>query len=169
MEQNKISYLNILDNFPNPIWRAGIDTKCNFFNQAWLEFTGRTIEEEMGDGWTKGIHEEDLNQCVKIYLDSFEKRKPFQMEYRIKHKDGTYHWLLDCGTPFYDEYGNLLGYIGSCYDISEIKKYHEKIIQDNVELAQFNKIAVDRELKMIEMKMEVNTLLKKLGEKPKYC
>ncbi|MEI8232505.1 MAG: PAS domain-containing protein [bacterium] len=112
-------YLRIIDQFPNPIWRAGLDTKCDYFNKAWLEFTGRKIEQEMGNGWVEGVHKDDLDACVKTYLDSFKAHKLFSMKYRLKHNDGTYHWLLDCGAPFFDGDKNFLGYIGSCYEINE--------------------------------------------------
>jgi len=112
-------YLRIIDQFPNPIWRAGLDTKCDFFNKAWLEFTGRKMEQEVGDGWVEGVHKDDLDACVKTYLDSFKVHKPFSMKYRLKHNDGTYHWLLDSGAPFFDDDDKFLGYIGSCYDIND--------------------------------------------------
>jgi PAS domain S-box-containing protein len=136
---------------PNPIWRAGIDAKCNFFNKSWLEFTGRTIEQEMGDGWAEGVYKEDFDACLKTYLDAFEKKQPFQMEYRLKHNDGTYHWILDCGSPFFDDNGVFLGYIGSCYDIDKAKKHAS-------EIENMNKMMVDRELQMIELKKQIESL-----------
>jgi PAS domain S-box-containing protein len=149
-------YIRILDQFPNPIWRAGLDAKCDYFNKAWLNFTGRKIEQEMGDGWTEGVHPDDINSCVKIYLDSFEARKPFKMEYRLKHKDGNYHWLLDSGNPFFDENNNFLGYIGSCYDINETKKHIK-------EIEKMNNYMTGRELKMTEMKKIISDLENKRG------
>ena len=138
-------YLRIIDQMPNPIWRSGIDAKCNFFNKAWLEFTGRTTEQEMGDGWAEGVHKEDFDQCLKIYLGAFNKKEEFQMEYRLKHSDGTYHYILDCGSPFYADDGTFMGYIGSCYDINETKKHI-------LEIENLNKMMTDRELKMVELK-----------------
>lgn len=120
--QNQL-YLRIIDQFPNPIWRAGLDAKCDFFNKAWLKFTGRTIKQEMGNGWAEGVHKEDFDLCLKTYLDAFGKKEPFEMEYRLKHADGTYHWILDSGSPFFDENNIFLGYIGSCYDINKDKEY----------------------------------------------
>ncbi|MDA3802557.1 MAG: PAS domain S-box protein [Patescibacteria group bacterium] len=124
MKKNKEElYLRIIDQMPNPIWRAGLDAKCDFFNKSWLNFTGRTMEQEMGNGWTEGVFEEDFDNCLKTYLDAFKKEQAFEMEYRLKHKDGTYHWILDSGSPFYDDKGVFAGYIGSCYDINESKEY----------------------------------------------
>jgi PAS domain S-box-containing protein len=110
-------YLKILDEFPNPIWRAGTDAKCNFFNKSWLAFTGRTLEEELGDGWTSGVHPEDLDRCTSLYLNSFENRKHFFMVYQLRHHDGAYHRIADYGSPVYDLKGEFSGYIGSCYDL----------------------------------------------------
>lgn len=119
-------YIKILDQFPNPIWRAGADSKCNFFNKNWLEFTGRTMEQEMGNGWTEDVHPDDLKKCVEDYLAYFNLRKPFKLKYRLKHNDGTYHWLLDFGNPLFDNEQKFLGYVGSCYDINDEERYKEE-------------------------------------------
>lgn len=148
-------YLRIIDQMPNPIWRAGIDAKCNFFNKSWLDFTGRTMEQEMGDGWAEGVYKEDFDVCLKTYLDAFAKKQPFQMEYRLKHSDGTYHWILDSGSPFFDDNGVFLGYIGSCYDINVSKEYTSGV-------EKMNKAMVDRELKMIKLKEYIKELESKL-------
>lgn len=122
-------YLKLFDDFPNPIWRANTSAKCDYFNREWLSFTGRTMEQEIGDGWAEGVHPEDFDRCLKIYLDNFNARKPFEMEYRLKHRDGTYHWLLDIGKPFYDLDGNFAGYIGSCYDIEGRKRAEKALLE----------------------------------------
>lgn len=123
MENKEIElYLRIIDQMPNPIWRAGLDTKCDYFNKSWLEFTGRTIDQEMGNGWAEGVHPDDFKKCLDTYLAAFNACKPFTMQYRLKHHDNTYHWLLDSGSPFFDNDKNFLGYIGSCYDIEEVEK-----------------------------------------------
>lgn len=114
-------YLNLFENSPVLIWRSGEDAKCNYFNKSWLEFTGHIMEEEMGDGWTKGVHPEDLHNCFHTYMDAFKVRQSFEMEYRLRRSDGEYRWINDAGRPFYDVEGNFLGYIGFCYDITEKK------------------------------------------------
>jgi len=119
-------YLKILDDFPNPIWRSGIDAKCDYFNKAWLDFTGRTLEQEIGDGWAEGVHPDDIDRCLRTYLDAFHARKPFAIEYRLRHHNGEYHWILDYGKPFSDPHGNFAGYIGSCYDTTEKKRAEEE-------------------------------------------
>ncbi len=106
-------YLNILDQRPTPIWRSGLDAKCDYFNKAWLAFTGRAMYQEVGDGWVKGVHPDDLKNCVDNYTKAFFARKPFKLRYRLKNNDGTYHYILDFGSPFYDLNNNFLGFIGS--------------------------------------------------------
>ncbi|MFA4850167.1 MAG: MASE3 domain-containing protein [Methanoregula sp.] len=127
-------YLKILDDFPNPIWRADIHAKCDYFNKDWLEFTGRTLAQELGDGWAEGVHKDDLDRCLKIYLDNFNARTPFEMEYRLRFHDGTYHWLADSGKPFYSSSGEFTGFIGSCYDIQGRRQAEEALKQANRKL-----------------------------------
>jgi PAS domain S-box-containing protein len=112
-------YLEILESFPALIWRAGTDTKCNYFNSMWLEFTGRTLEQEYGDGWAEGVHPEDLDRCIKTYLDAFGREEPFKMDYRLRRADGEWRWIADFGRPFHSLAGEFAGYIGSCYDITD--------------------------------------------------
>lgn len=121
INQAKELYLKIFEDFPALIWRSGLDKNCNYFNKTWLEFTGRTLEQEIGNGWTEGVHPEDFDFCLETYVNAFDKREAFFMEYRIKNKMGEYRWISDFGRPFYDLDNTFLGYIGSCYDVTETK------------------------------------------------
>ncbi len=112
-------YQLILESSPNMIWRANLSTECDYFNKTWLRFTGRTMEEEYGFGWAKGVHPDDYDKCVKIYLDNFKLQHPFEMDYRLKRYDGQYRWINDLGVPFYDKNNNFIGFIGSCMDVTE--------------------------------------------------
>jgi len=127
MDEQGEFYLKLFDDFPALIWRSGLDAKCDYFNKSWLAFTGRTMEQEAGDGWVEGVHPEDLDRCVKIYGDSFARRLPFEMEYRLRRYDGEYRWIRDFGRPFYGLKNDFMGYIGSCYDITESKDYSDKM------------------------------------------
>jgi PAS domain S-box-containing protein len=109
------------DTAPVMVWRSGIDMLCDFFNKPWLEFTGRTIEQELGNGWSEGVHPQDLQHCLDSYVSSFEARQSFTMEYRLRRADGQFRWLLDKGVPRYAPNGEFAGYIGSCLDITERK------------------------------------------------
>ncbi|HEV2400017.1 MAG TPA: PAS domain S-box protein [Candidatus Sulfotelmatobacter sp.] len=115
------------DSAPVLIWMSGTDKLCKYFNKPWLDFTGRSVEQELGDGWAEGVHNEDLERCLKTYSDAFGKRQQFEMEYRLRRHDGEYRWLLDVGVPRFSEDGNFAGYIGSCVDITERKKAEESL------------------------------------------
>lgn len=112
---------------PVLIWISGVDKLCYFFNEGWLSFTGRTLQQEMGDGWTQGIHPEDIDHCLATYTSSFDQRLNFTMEYRLKRHDGVYRWVTDSGVPRYLENGTFDGYIGTCVDVNELlEKQHIK-------------------------------------------
>ncbi len=119
MNLNFSEYKAIVESSPNMIWRAGTDTKCNYFNNTWLKFTGREMNDEIGDGWIEGVHPEDIEFCVTTYLEAFKKQERFEMEYRLKRYDGQWRWINDRGVPFFEENGDFVGYIGSCMDVTE--------------------------------------------------
>jgi PAS domain S-box-containing protein len=104
------------------VWTSGLDKLCNYFNEPWLRFTGRLLEQELGNGWAEGVHPDDFDRCLETYVTSFDQRKPFSMDYRIRHADGSYRWISDDGNPRYDSNGEFLGYIGYCMDISNRKQ-----------------------------------------------
>lgn len=120
-------YLTLFEEFPALIWRAGTDAKCNYFNRGWLELTGRTLEQEVGDGWAEGVHPDDLERCVTTYLEAFGAREAFSMEYRVRRHDGEFCWIIDCGRPFNDLEGNFAGYIGVCFDVTERKRTEDEL------------------------------------------
>lgn len=107
---------------PVMIWMSGPDKLCNYFNQPWLEFTGRRVEAELGNGWAEGVHSEDLKRCLETYARAFDQRESFEMEYRLRRKDGEHRWVLDIGVPRFNRDGSFAGYIGSCLDISDRKQ-----------------------------------------------
>jgi PAS domain S-box-containing protein len=117
----------VADTAPVLIWMSGLDKKCNFFNKGWLDFTGRRIEEELGEGWVSSVHPEDVQRCVGIYSASFDARVDFEMEYRLRRSDGEYRWLVDYGVPRFETDDNFCGYIGSCVDITERKSSAESL------------------------------------------
>jgi len=133
-------YLKIFEEFPALIWRSRTDKLCDYFNKTWLDWTGKTIEQEFGTGWTKGVHPEDYDQCLEIYVNAFDKREPFCMEYRVVNKHGQYRWIRDYGQPFYDLDEEFLGYIGSCYDVHDEKLNEQKLVKLNATKDRFFRI-----------------------------
>src|SRR5215470_16702789 len=110
----------VADAAPVLIWMSGVDKLCTFFNKRWLEFTGRSLEQEMGNGWAEGVHREDLQKCLNTYTEAFQARKPFVMQYRLRRNDAEYRWISDDGVPRYDADGTFAGYIGSCVDVTDL-------------------------------------------------
>jgi PAS domain S-box-containing protein len=109
------------DTAPTLIWMSGTNKLCTFFSHGWLAFTGRTLEQELGEGWADGVHPGDLDRCLAIYSGAFDSRMKFAMEYRLRRHDGEYRWIVDYGVPRFGSNGDFLGYIGSCIDITERK------------------------------------------------
>ena len=131
LEQYKL----IVENTPNLIWVSGVDGKCYYFNQTWLDFRGRNLGDEYGDGWFEGVHPDDRERCMEIYIKNFKEQKEFQMVYRLKRYDGEYRWIDDSGAPFYDEAGKFSGFVGSCVDITERirgQQYKERATRDGL-------------------------------------
>jgi len=117
------------DSAPVMLWMSGRDARCTFFNQRWLEFTGRTMAAELGDGWVESVHPEEVQQCMDTYLDAFVHRREFRMEYRMRRADGQYRWILDTGLPRYLPDGDYAGFIGSCIDITDFKEANDALRQ----------------------------------------
>jgi len=111
------------------IWTSNRDMLCDYFNETWLRFTGRTFEQEYGNGWTEGVHPEDYERCLNIYTSHFKERSVFEMEYRLRNASGEYRWILDQGNPRFSVTGEFIGYIGFCYDITDRVRADEQIRQ----------------------------------------
>ena len=120
-------YRSLLNELPNPIRLADTDGNCDYFNQAWLDFTGLLQEQELGVGWTQGIHPEDAERVISLIHDSLSKRGPFVTEYRLRRASGEYRWLIEFGSPYNGMDGRFAGYISSCYDIHERKALEDAL------------------------------------------
>jgi PAS domain S-box-containing protein len=127
LRESENNYRTLADSGQALVWTAGTDKLCNYFNKVWLEFTGRPLEQEMGNGWAEGVHSDDLQRCLEIYTAAFDRRENFSMEYRLRRHDGEYRWIRDDGSPRYNGAGEFVGYIGHCLDITERHKAEQQI------------------------------------------
>jgi len=121
LRESEARFRIMADTAPVMIWMSGLDRRCTYFNRPWLEFRGRSLKEELGDGWVEGLHPDDRVRCLGTYVIAFDARRPFEMEYRLCRHDGEYRWILDIGRPRMTP-GGFEGYIGSCIDITERKR-----------------------------------------------
>jgi PAS domain S-box-containing protein len=134
-QESESRFRIVADAAPVLIWMSGVDKLCTFFNKPWLEFTGRSLEQEIGNGWAEGVHPDDMQTCLKIYTEAFDARQPFVMQYRLRRHDGEYRWISDQGVARYDRQGKFAGYIGSCVDVSELinkeralREFEERVV-----------------------------------------
>ena len=129
LQESEERFRHVADTAPVMIWMAGADKLCTYFNSPWLQFTGRRFEEELGNGWTKGVNPDDLQGYWETYANAFDRQQSFQMEYRLRRYDGEYRWMLDHGLPRLNSDGSFAGYIGSCIDITDRKLAQETLTE----------------------------------------
>jgi PAS domain S-box-containing protein len=130
LRESEERFRNMADTAPVMIWVSGADRRCTFFNKVWLDFTGHTMEQELGGGWIKRVHPDDLDHCLAVYSSAFDARQSFQIEYRLRRGDGEYRWVLGHGIPRFTTGNVFHGYIGSCIDITERK--HEEELREQL-------------------------------------
>jgi len=126
LRESESRFRTLADTAPVLIWMSGTDKLCNYFNKGWINYTGRSLDQELGNGWVEGVHPDDVKRCMEIYTTSFDARREFSMEYRLRKHNGEYGWVLDTGVPRFADDGQFLGYIGSCVDISSQKDAEER-------------------------------------------
>jgi len=146
LRESEARFRTMADTAPVLIWMAGTDKLCTFFNKTWLDFTGRSLEQELGNGWAEGVCRKDFDPCLETYTSAFDARRRFTMEYRLLRHDGEYRWILDTGVPRFATDGTFLGYIGSCVDISDRKQSELEIAQQRNELAHLSRVTMLGEL-----------------------
>ncbi|HMV56184.1 MAG TPA: PAS domain S-box protein [Nitrospira sp.] len=129
LRESETRFRSVANTAPVMIWMSDMTKRCIWFNKAWLEFTGRTMDDELGEGWMELVHAEDLAQCLQVYESAFDARETFTMEYRLRRRDQEYRWLLDQGCPRLDPDGTFLGYIGSCVDITERRRAEAQLVE----------------------------------------
>jgi two-component system, sensor histidine kinase PdtaS len=159
-EDTDSRFRTMADNAPVLLWMAGPDGLCDFFNQGWLTYTGRSLSEEVGNGWAEGVHPEDFARSMQVFLDAFVARRPFAMEYRLRRHDGAYRWIFDQGAPRFEANGNFAGFIGSCVDVTA---QHEA--RDT--LGQLNQVLEERVRERTALAAERETLLREVHHRVK--
>jgi diguanylate cyclase (GGDEF)-like protein/PAS domain S-box-containing protein len=127
LKESERQYRTLANSGQALIWTSGTDKLCDYFNNVWLDFTGRSLEQEIGNGWTVSVHADDIKRCQEVYVSSFDKREKFSMDYRLRRHDGEYRWIQDDGCPRFNSVGIFIGYIGYCLDITERKSVEAKL------------------------------------------
>lgn len=143
LKESEERFHRVADNTPIMIWKCGVDKFYDYFNKGWLDFTGRTLEEERGFGLANNIHVEDRQQSIDAFISAFDQRVPFEMEYRMRRHDGMYRWVIDRGTPNYLPNKEFIGYMGSCIDIHDRKKTEESLRHTTELLSSFFSQSLD--------------------------
>lgn len=134
LRESEARFRIMADTAPVLVWMADTTKLCTWFNKPWIDFTGRSMEQEAGNGWVEGVHPDDFERCLDLYSTAFDARRPFTMEYRLRRYDGEYRWFLDTGIPRVSETGDFIGYIGSCIDITDRKQAEKDVRALNEEL-----------------------------------
>ncbi len=120
LTESERRFETMADAAPIMIWMTGEDKLCTFVNKAWLAFTGRRMEQELGNGWSEGVHRDDFENAIKTYVAAFDARRPFTMRYRIRRHDGEYRFITDSGGPRFGPHGRFRGYVGACVDVTDL-------------------------------------------------
>jgi PAS domain S-box-containing protein len=157
-KESEKRFRTVADSAPVMIWMSDVDRKCTYVNKVWLDYTGRSLEEELGQGWKSDVHPDDVKHSDDAYERAFAQQQAFSVEYRLKGSDGTYKWFFARAVPHFTTDQLFLGYIGSCVDITERKEAEERRIGYIEEIEKMNRIMVERELKMIELKEKIKKL-----------
>jgi PAS domain S-box-containing protein len=146
LRESEARFRLVSDSAPVLIWMSRTDKLCTYFNKPWLDFTGRSLDRELGNGWAEDVHPEDLQRCLDTYVHAFDRREPFRMNYRLRRHDGEYRWISDIGVPRFNPDGSFAGYIGSCIDVTEQRRAEEQLRHAQADLARVTRMATMGEL-----------------------
>src|ERR1700733_12088708 len=146
LRESEARFRLVADSAPVMIWMSGTDKLCTYFNKRWLDFTGRSIDRELGNGWAEGVDPVDLQRCLETYIQSFDRREAFKMEYRLRRHDGEFRWLSDIGVPRFNPDKSFAGYIGSCIDVTDQRRGEEHLRRAREDLARVSRVVAMGEL-----------------------
>jgi PAS domain S-box-containing protein len=166
LQESEERFRILADAAPVMMWMSGPDKLCTFLNKAWLDFTGRTMKQDLGNGWSEGVHRDDVEKSLKTYVTAFDARESFVIKYRLLHHDGKYRWITDNGLPRYDAQGNFIGYIGACVDITDLLKKDEALheFEERVTLAASARKAAEEEARFQRSRIDLLSRVSLLGE-----
>jgi two-component system, LuxR family, sensor kinase FixL len=142
LRESEVRFRMLADAAPVMVWVTDRDKSCTFINKAWLEFTGRRLEQELGDGWTESVHPEDRDAAFKTYATSFEERKSFMMKYRLRRFDGEYRFVTDSGVPHFGPHGNFRGYIGACVDVTDLLQQEKALQRQREQINRLSRVSL---------------------------
>ena len=168
LRESEARFRLVADSAPVMIWMSGTDKLCTYFNKPWLDFTGRSIDRELGNGWAEGVDPEDLQRCLDTYTQAFDRREAFRIEYRLRRHDGEFRWVLDIGVPRVNPDGSFAGYIGSCIDVTEQRRSDEQLRQVQEDLARVTRVVAMGEL-AAAIAHEVNQPLTAIVTNANFC
>lgn len=150
-------YRLLVEHSPVMIWRSGLDARCDYVNGTWLAFTGRTLEQEVGEGWASGVHPDDADRRLEVHRSSFARREAFEVEYRLRRADGVYRHIFERAMPFKADDATFAGYIGSCMDV------HERRESERQKAAFLSMIAQELRAPLTSMRAYVEGLRRRAG------
>jgi PAS domain S-box-containing protein len=168
LRESEARFRLVADSAPVLIWMARTDKLCTYFNKPWLDFTGRSIDRELGNGWADGVDPEDLQRCLDTYIQAFDRREAFRMEYRLRRHDGEFRWVSDIGVPRFNPDGSFAGYIGSCVDVTEQRRAEDALHDAQAKLARVTRVQAMGEL-AAAIAHEVNQPLAAIVTNGNYC
>lgn len=163
LEESESRFRTLADSAPVLVWMSDVTKACTYFNQPWLDFTGRAVAQELGDGWLDNVHPNDRDFCLKTYNDAFNERAPFTMDYRLRRYDGVYRWVADNGIPRYTQDGHFLGYIGSCIDVTERRQHEQQTRLLQEVTARFSEAVTPRQVADVVMEQVTAMLGSHIG------
>lgn len=159
-KESEMRFRTVADTAPVMIWMVDTERRFTYFNKGWIDFTGRSVDQELGVGWLEGLYPEDRENFENLWKESFEKQLSFRLEYRLRRADGVFRWILTTGVPNYSPDHTFLGFLGASIDITERKESDERKERYIGEVERMNKVMIERELKMMELKKKIKELEK---------
>lgn len=146
LRESEEHFRHLVDSLPVLIWMSGTDRQSVFFNRQWLEFTGRSMDDELGEGWVQGVHPDDGERRQRVFNSAFDSRSAFSIEYRLRRHDDEFCWIHDTGIPWFAANGNFAGYVGSCVDVTERRMAEEQLRKQQQELAYVARVTTMGEM-----------------------